>query len=143
MNMTKYELAYLAGIIDGEGCFTIEIDPPKSYRKGTLYTCRLSIINTDERLKTWLVDKVGGKIHVRKDIAGRKPCYAWRAYANILDELLPKIIPFLICKKDEAIAVLKFRSSFHGRGVKNTQDVCDFRYQCLHELKFHNTLGPT
>lgn len=143
MNLTKEELAYLAGIIDGEGCFTIEIQPPTSYRKGTLYTCRLTIINTDERLLNWILHKVGGRLHKRKDIKNRKTCYAWRVYATEIDKYLPHLIPYLICKKDEALVVLKFRSSFEGRGVRNTPEVCNFRKQCLKELKFHNTLGPT
>lgn len=142
MKLTEGELGYLAGIIDGEGCFTIEINPPTSYRKGTLYTCRLSIVNTDQKLKKWLLQKIGGKIHDRKIIKGRKPCYTWRAYANLIDEYVPQIVPYLICKKDEALVVLKFRESFKGRWMKNTEDICAFRHQCLKELKFHNTLGP-
>jgi hypothetical protein len=141
--MNKYELAYLAGIIDGEGCFTIEINPPTSYRKGTLYTCRLTITNTDVRLLKWLTEKVGGTIFTRKLIQGRKQCYSWRCYATILDYIIPKIIPYLICKKDEAEVILKFRATFTGRSTKNTPEVCEFREQCLKDLKFHNILGSS
>jgi hypothetical protein len=143
MNLTKTQLAYLAGIIDGEGCFTIEINPPTSYRKGTLYTCRLTITNTDERLLKWLVDHVGGTIHVRKSIKGRKQCFSWRVYASVIDEIVPKVLPYLICKKDEAMVIMKFRSSFHGRSTKNTESICRFRQICLDELHFHNLLGST
>lgn len=143
MNITNEELAYLAGIIDGEGCFTIEISPPTTYRKGTLYTCRLTITNTDERLLDWLTKKIGGTIFTRKLIEGRKQCYSWRIYATIIDKIVPKLIPYLICKKDEALVIMKFRNSFTGRSTKNTQETCEFRLQCLKELKFHNTLGST
>jgi hypothetical protein len=142
MNMTKTELAYLAGIVDGEGCFTIEINPPTTYRKGTLYTCRLTITNTDKRLLDWLLDKVGGTVFARKIINGRKPCFSWRIYANGIDIIVPKIIPYLICKKEEALVIMKFRSTFkNGRSNKNTKVTCDFRHQCLKELKFHNLVG--
>lgn len=141
--MNKSELGYLSGIIDGEGCFSIEINPPTSYRKGTLYTCRLTITNTDVRLLNWLIDKVGGTIHTRKIIEGRKQCYSWRCYANILDVILPKIIPYLVCKKDEAIVIMKFRKSFTGRNTKNTKKICEFREECLKELRFHNIVGSS
>lgn len=139
--MNKTELAYLAGIIDGEGCFTIEICPPTSYRKGTLFTCRLTITNTDERLLKWLSEKVGGKIFKRKLINGRKQCYSWRIYASVIDQIIPCVIPYLITKKDEAKVIMKFRKSFTGRSTKNTKQICEFRELCLKELKFHNYLG--
>jgi hypothetical protein len=144
MQWTTEKLAYLAGIIDGEGCFTIEINAPTTYRKGTLYTCRLSIINTDVNLIKWLTENFGGTIHTRKRVNGRKIVHAWRIYANGLDSFLPHCLPYMVCKRNQAEVILRFRSSFDpesGRGIKNTDEICQFRLKCLEELKHFNTLG--
>lgn len=48
------DLAYLAGILDGEGCFSIG-KSSKGY-----YNLRVDVVNTDRRLIEWLHVNFGG-----------------------------------------------------------------------------------
>ena len=68
-NLTAWEKGYLGGIIDGEGCITIE-----RMKKGCLLP-RITIKNTGRDLLKFVQDIIGGTI--RKEIVrgNRKPCY--------------------------------------------------------------------
>lgn len=92
--LTNEEIAYIAGIIDGEGY--IGIVKPKPFKQ----IC-ITISNTDFNLLNWLKAKLGGGISNDKRIReNRKLCRSWQMtrYTNCIN-LLKKIYPHLIVKK--------------------------------------------
>jgi hypothetical protein len=58
---TETELAYLAGIIDGEGCFTLHREK-NSHR----FASQLQIGNTDLRLLEWVKTRFGGSVNFER-----------------------------------------------------------------------------
>lgn len=91
------KLAYLAGLIDGEGYLKVE-------KSGTI---RLIIGMTDEETIKWIYDNFGGNITEQKTQKG-KPFYVWRMnQGKDLFYLLLLVIPFLITKKEKLVYAMK------------------------------------
>jgi len=91
------KLAYLAGLIDGEGYFKVE-------KQGTL---RLIIGMCDKKTIQWIKDNFGGNITIQKTQKGRL-FYVWRLnQGKDLFYLMLCIIPFLVNKKDIAVNFFK------------------------------------
>lgn len=103
----KARYAYLAGIIDGEGCLTIGAG-----RKGnvTNYNAVVVVASTSEKLIKWLQTHFGGNYYK----SGRanekwKQAYIWRFLRKAdIEKLLLAILPYLIIKREQAIALLEF-----------------------------------
>ena len=62
------KLAYLAGIIDGEGTIVIAKGKIRKGRINHPYSLRLVVMNTDIRLIEWLKENFGGSIHTKRSI---------------------------------------------------------------------------
>lgn len=83
-SLSSEDLAYLAGIVDGEG---------HVYSGGGIL-----IVNTDKNLMDWLVKKLGGIYHIKKAVPGYKRSYYYRTNTYRGRELLSLIKPYLIIK---------------------------------------------
>lgn len=99
--MTDTEAAYLAGIVDGEGCIGIG-------RRKKYITVTLQISNTDLALLGWVKDKCGGNIYPVKNsrIDNRKQAYVWSRAGRIARDIIVLIRPYLIVKAAQADIVL-------------------------------------
>ena len=91
------KLAYLAGLIDGEGYLKVE-------KWGTI---RLIIGMTDRKTIYWIKNNFGG--NVRKQLtAKKKNFYVWRMnQGKNLFYLLLLVIPFLITKKRKLVKAME------------------------------------
>lgn len=101
------ELAYLAGVIDGEGSFVIS----RSHHpdcKGPVFVPFMAVSNTSYKLISWVRGRIGGSLVTRKKDQRWRTCYQIQVYPKKLVELLPKIIPFLVVKQDQAKTMLRF-----------------------------------
>lgn len=108
--MTEAELAYAAGLIDGEGCITID----KS--KGTYSTpraglkMRVRVYNCNEAMISWLAGNFGGAVSKAKYKS--KPYHLdqwyWQLLGKKAAEFLQKIYPYLIAKAKEAECALLY-----------------------------------
>jgi len=109
--------AYLAGIVDGEGCIIIR---HQGGRKGTAngYALELNITNTDEALMIWLLDTFGGlcRWKVKKGLTGlmKRPSWVWWVSGKNAGAVLQVILPYLRVKRAQADLGLRFLS--HGKG---------------------------
>lgn len=100
----KNHIIYLAGILDGEGWFSIQRVRREGSRS-TSYSPTIGVANTNKALIDWLLNNFDGNFQERKphpNQYGRKLRYEWKLNWTKSKELLPKIIPFLICKKEQA-----------------------------------------
>ena len=108
------EKAYLAGIIDGEGCikFYPLYAPP----------CQITIANNDKGLLLWVQKRLQcGNIYIHKVPAERnhKTQYQWRVAAREqIKKLLIAIKPYLVIKDDQADRMLKYIYRKPYRGYK-------------------------
>jgi hypothetical protein len=90
-----FDLAYLAGIIDGEGYIGIGNAP------------RLRVANTNPRLMEWLRCRFGGSIWTSRKRDGRsKALFTWELSARKAERVLREVAPFLILKREQAAIIL-------------------------------------
>ena len=96
------ELAYIAGLLDGEGCITASIE------KNGVLRFQLSITNTNKNVIEWLAIKVGGKVYTRTSKNRNwRTCYIWSLAGNVrIANFLQVIEKFLIIKKQQARLVI-------------------------------------
>lgn len=99
------ELAYFAGLIDGEGSFVLH------HRRGShVFACQLQIGNTDVRMLEWVRERFGGSITLeRRNNSKHKPVWRWVSNANTLSDAITALLPYLIVKKDQAELILAYR----------------------------------
>lgn len=117
-HVTPTQWAYLAGIIDGEGTIHVFDGNTKRVRNGREYTVRgarriVSVANTDEGLVAWLRETFPESGQYTQmpnpgaQFARKVPVHHVRwTRSGALQELLTGLIPYLIVKKEKAVALL-------------------------------------
>lgn len=118
--MTDAELAYAAGLIDGEGCITI--DKPGGVDRLTKYRTpraglilRVRVYNSNEAMITWLHTRFGGtaKKAKYKQKAYHLDQWYWQLLGKNAAAFLQQIHPFLVAKKTEAEFALLHAETLH------------------------------
>lgn len=102
------EIAYLAGIFDGEGYVGISHNGIKAKYKQ--YTLKLAITNTNLDLINWLMHRFDFYLLKRKKYVNtfnRKQVYQCLIQGNKVIDMLNLIYPYLIIKKNKAALILK------------------------------------
>ena len=109
---TKEELAYFAGILDGEGCFCLHSHTAKPSFRGHIYACAIHVGNTDIRLLQWIADRFGGRVFAeQRQNAKWKDVWRWYARTDDMDVWLPAVLPYLIIKRDQAELLMAYRKT--------------------------------
>ena len=123
--MKKTDLAYIAGIIDGEGCIRITIDG-SHYRHSRMY---ISVASTDQWLIQYLRMAFDGHIY-SKHLEHRKASWEWVLGGESALIFLQAILPYLYLKRPQAeIAIqfqerkIKYRNQHHGIGCPKTDKI--------------------
>lgn len=138
MPVIKYEkviydpikLAYLAGIIDGEGSLCIyRVNPAKYNRYQTPnFRCALHISNTNIKLMEWLDENFSNfnskhkqckRSIFRKNSVHDRWIYDWCVQAHRLVDLCQQVLPYLVLKKRQAELILEFRSTYTQKSFGN------------------------
>jgi hypothetical protein len=106
MTFSPTDLAYCAGIIDGEGSIGI-------YRRLERRTYRITVAVAmcETEAVTLLCELFGGSIAVgcRTDRDKHRPQYAWHAAASMGALCLREILPYLRIKKAQAVNALRLQ----------------------------------
>ena len=135
---TNTKLAYLAGIIDGEGCFNI-------YRSGKRprvdYALRVQIMNTSEALTDWLIANFGGTVIKRPSNFGWKTRYEWFFCKSQIDELIVLTLPYLVIKTKQAQVALAFRKTFLVREHPLSAKTRELRESLYLQMRVLNAKG--
>ena len=116
--------AYLAGLLDGEGCFQAYIAEKglTSYRiaepehRGepymkTAYQVCIEMAMCDEKTVRWVHENFGGAIAFKDCSRRNKACrdqWHWRVWNDTACALLKLIYPYLLGKKPQAALLFKF-----------------------------------
>lgn len=143
--VTKLQLAYIAGFVDGEGQLSITRHK-NIYKKiwhGTYtYHSRFQIHNNKLHILEYIQHLIGGTIETKKPA---KPTHsiAYRlTISRHVQELkiLEKIIPFLRIKKEQAKLLHKF-ILFRLKN-KSRKGYSDKEVNIYHKIKDLNKKGP-
>jgi hypothetical protein len=161
--VSEIDWARLAAYVDGEG--TIMIAYHKIYGKHGVrpdYVLTLIVANTDLRLIRWLCETFGGSFYFshpksRQKVSNRV-CHSFRLFEKRAAVVLARIMPYLICKREQAEVGLAYRvlRDLGSKGRKltpedlkaragfreqmqnlNSSQSCDDRYLSCHDKSIH------
>jgi hypothetical protein len=127
----EIDLAYFAGIIDGEGCFCM-YKCPQGYIRGCL-----KIDNTDKKLIDWIEDTFTGySSSLTRATSSKKytrDIFSWVSTGDHLLDISEQVLPYLVIKKAHCENMIKFRQSCSTRtGNKPiAENILAIRQACL------------
>lgn len=100
--MTKTELAWVAGLLEGEGCFS------KKSNKGTARNVIVSCQMTDPDVLRRLHRLAGGTFHgpYPNGPRGRLPRYTWRVHGETARSLMADLLPLMGLRRSARIREL-------------------------------------
>ena len=132
--LSDIDAAYLAGIVDGEGCITASLN--RGYING-----RLEIGSVNREFLQSLVDRVGTGTFCA---AGRrsknaKILYRWHIQLGAMPSLLPQLLPYLKLKKAQAEMMLALVRYSSCPSVVNLTD--SFQIETLNNFRRLNQRG--
>ena len=115
--MKKIDLAYTAGIMDGEGSIGIAKHKSRSCRIGYTFELYVQVTSSDEWLCQWLRFGYGGSLSHSTNNAGN-PMWHWIIASRKAGEYLKLICPFLKLKKPQAELAIQFQDAKKHSGHK-------------------------
>lgn len=140
--MTPEEVAYVAGLFDGEGHIAIvralasdnRTDPPRRYLRFGL-VCAISLSRPGRETLEWIHRAFGGSLRYqegkRSYDRGVYRRWDWRVASREAAAFLRAVRPLLRIKGEEADVALSFQATMgpagRGRGVSTPQDVIEHR----------------
>lgn len=139
MDTTK--LAYLAGIIDGEGSVNITY-----LEKRREYRMRLYVVNTDIRLINWLSDNFGGLVYHAKRHTVKHPSwkekYEW-VYIPSKDKvgLLEELLPYMVVKPEQLSIAIEYLKTTSKPGIRIGEEAKNIRKSLHAKLRILNSRG--
>lgn len=121
--ITSDKLAYMAGVIDSDGCIAISkyYDTTKPNRSPR-YVIDVTVVNTSLRLMNWLVENFGGSYSERRrQSENHKTAYSWKYTNSKAVKLLTLIEPYLVEKWDRAQNAIMFFGDDNFKRNGNTR----------------------
>jgi hypothetical protein len=123
------QIAYLAGIIDGEGCFyigKIKHNPTSPNQQKQQWHVMVKITSCDIVLIDWLREHFTGCSENTYRWTAKKAfyrgVYSWSLGGNALDYFLPLLDPFLTIKKEHCKVMIDIRKTFKKGGNQSLSD---------------------
>jgi hypothetical protein len=140
MTWSETDLAYMAGIIDGEG--TISARRRKNQQGARYVDFMLSVANTDERLIRWIHERFSGSIDFRQQRQSdiHKPLWRWTTSATNGELVIVAVRPYLVIKQAQADLYLELRETI-GNGYMLTDEIKAKREELVTELHRLNKRG--
>ena len=109
MASSNENLAYLAGLVDGEGSITYKQywdrkrkDRPRKY---FCWRIQIEVVMTHEQTIRWCANNFGGKVYL-KPRKTHKMQYRWRRSFRDALEIAKAIIPYSVTKKEKLQQVI-------------------------------------
>ena len=141
---TSETLAYMAGLIDGEGCFYVGKVKQGRYGNGWQFHTALVISSCDEIIIQWLETTFGGIREHRYRWTSKKanfrPVFTWRSQGPMLDYLCPLLLPYLIIKKVQCQVMIEMRSTYKNIGSRRLPDeVAETRIRLIERMHSLNS----
>jgi len=126
--MEETDIAYLAGIVDGDG--SISIAKCTRYKGRCRYWLQLNVTNCSKELVEWIKDRYGGTIQTKTPTTKGRAIYRWCLANQNAEYLIEELVDYLIVKKDQAYVALEFRNTYGKTDYRQgglSQDIIDMR----------------
>lgn len=132
MGLSATDLAYLAGLLDGEGCFTV----------GTSGSPLISVEMTHLATIEWIADCFGtGVTTVRKRQPHHTQSFRTQAWGENAQLLAADLLPFLRIKHANAEVFQRWRRAPRGRGRQIPPEILALRAEIKAEIRRLNRRG--
>ena len=130
MLLTDIEIGWIAGFVDGEGCFGI-----------SKHHCYVEVVNTKEDPIRFLYERFGGSLRfaLRPDNSRQKPCWRWCVSGKEALIFTKVISEHLKVKKPQSELLLKYTVSISGK--KLSKDIRDSRESIKSQMALLNKRG--
>lgn len=143
--------AYMAGILDGEGCLTIGDHSGNRKNGDKHFQVIIAVSSTDKVLVDWLYDTFGGYrgeySRNQTPKSSLRKVYRWQCSGDRLLHICQITLPYLVIKKRQAEILIEMRGTYvnahNQKGFRNTQrvpaEILLRRQQLLLEIRqLHN-----
>lgn len=147
---SRADLAYIAGLIDAEGCFRIKHWQPKRKGRNETWVINLEIGNTKFPIFPWLIQRFGGSVIYRKPTTQRhNPMIIWSISSDALYNFAKNVYPFLRVKKERCEKLIHFHQTNVPNGgdrkspefIKHICDLLVTRKKLFDEFQILNAKG--
>jgi hypothetical protein len=128
------DLAYFAGLFDGEGYIGIRRVSRTGWHGNGTYALQLTIANTirsplDEAQAIWHGKVVKGQ-------GTNRPCFHWHLHGRMAAAFLQDILPYLRIKRQQAEVALEYQGRIKSTSrTPITEEEMMVREQCMQRLK--------
>jgi len=139
--LTSSNAAYIAGVIDGEGCIMLQ-----KRKEGTKYSPILTVSNTYFPLIEFLkkTTGVGGTLRILLKEENRKPQLRWTITGRDTIALLKQTIRYMRVKHVQAKCVIEAYEKYLARGgFYLTKSDCEKLNRLVKRIKKSNQRGIT
>lgn len=129
--MREIDLAWLAGIIDGEGSIFIMKQKRKDRERDTNYILRVSVDSTDPFMATECL-KIAGGVKIQQSSDKRPNCsdrLKWQINGSQASRLLSELLPYLRVKFHQATLAIDFQETTKKHWKHMTKE--DYEKQAL------------
>lgn len=109
---TEVDLAYFAGLFDGEGSISIAKVKCTRIRNPSVsfyYRLQVCLVNNDRPVVEWLKSQFGGSICVRNMKGARMETHCWSCCCQQGLRFLQQVFPYLHIKRRQAEVAIKFQ----------------------------------
>lgn len=131
------EVAYIAGLFDGEGNINI-YKVERTSSKGPVYDLTIAIYSTNREVIDWLYGLFGGYVQTKNHLKNSgykshwKECYSWRLSSNQAQDFLRLVYPYLRIKKISGW----YCNRVSGSQTNQKRSVCILNYSTVSLLWF-------
>ena len=142
--LTTEELAYIAGIFDGEGTVTINVyNANRPYGIIKVRYLQVSLSSTDRDTINYLKDTFGGSVFTTKAIGNRKEIRRWLIVSRTATDFLARVLPYLRVKKEHAILGIDFQLTLRP-GIEHSKlpsDLLEWQEFYIERIRTLNARG--
>lgn len=109
--ISETDLAYAAGLIDGDGSIGINKSRDRQSRRGYKLNLKVSLYMTDSAAPMWMKMRFGGHLWVRESRSENwRSTNIWGIASIEARNFLEMIIPYLKTKQKQAEIAIEFQS---------------------------------
>ncbi len=112
---SEQELAYLAGLFDGEGCININHHKPQTGKRTEQHTLRCQVLMTDKDSVELFHKMFFGSVSYYPPKTKIKASWKWVVTSNQALEFLQTICPYLKLKQPQANIAISFQLTRKGK----------------------------
>lgn len=118
--MKETDLAYAAGIIDGEGCIAIAHCKHAKVTSGYVNRLSVAVAMTTPEIPQWFKDNFGGCLSKKKSsYSNHRDVHTWMIQATQAQVYLKMILPYLKLKQPQAKNGILFQAVKSSGGYRS------------------------